>query len=151
MLFRYSPSPGTPGEGWGEGLPPIATKYSHALPAFAVYLFTQLAGESQIQITAKNAKAAKKRRNLNAEGCAQPFGRRRPAGGPAGSPSKLSRPVLRPIFIARIFGHTHAEARPEVRLFQGIARHRVAGAQEPERSGSLNGGEQATIIEEIVW
>lgn len=43
------------------------------------------------------------------------------------------------------------EARPEVRLFQGIARHRVAWMQEAVRSGSLNGGERATIAEEISW
>ena len=45
----------------------------------------------------------------------------------------------------------NAEIRPEVRLFQGIARHRVAWVQEADRSGSLNGGERATIVEEIVW
>ena len=45
----------------------------------------------------------------------------------------------------------NAEARPEVRLFQGIARHRVAWVQEADRPGSLNGSERATIIETIVW
>jgi len=44
----------------------------------------------------------------------------------------------------------NAEIRPEVRLFQGIARHRVAWVQEADRTGSLNGGGQATIVEEIV-
>jgi hypothetical protein len=39
----------------------------------------------------------------------------------------------------------------EVRLFQGIARHRVAWVQEVDRPGSLNGGERTTLIEEIVW
>lgn len=45
----------------------------------------------------------------------------------------------------------NAEVRPEVRLFQGIARHRVAWVQEADRPGSLNGGERTTLIEEIVW
>jgi hypothetical protein len=44
--------------------------------------------------------------------------------------------------------NTHA--RPEIRLFQGIARHRVAWVQEVNRPGSMNGGELATIVEEIV-
>jgi hypothetical protein len=45
----------------------------------------------------------------------------------------------------------NAEARPDVRLFQGIARHRVAWVQETNRPGSLKGSEWATIVEEIVW
>jgi RNase P/RNase MRP subunit p29 len=45
----------------------------------------------------------------------------------------------------------NAETRPEVRLFQGIARHHVAWVQEADRPGSLNGSERATIIDEIVW
>jgi hypothetical protein len=45
----------------------------------------------------------------------------------------------------------NAEARPEVRLFQGIARHRVAWVQEADRPGTMNGSEAATIVEEIVW
>jgi hypothetical protein len=45
----------------------------------------------------------------------------------------------------------NAEIRPEVRLFQGIARHRIAWVQEADRPGSLNGGDRATIIEEITW
>jgi len=44
-------------------------------------------------------------------GCAQTFGCRRPAGGPAGSPWKLSRPVLRPILIARISRQTRYARR----------------------------------------
>lgn len=39
----------------------------------------------------------------------------------------------------------------EVRLFQGITRHRVAWIQESYRPRILKGGEQATVIEEIVW
>ncbi len=45
----------------------------------------------------------------------------------------------------------NAEVRPEVRLFQGIARHRVAWVQEADRPRSLNGTERATTIEEIIW
>jgi RNase P/RNase MRP subunit p29 len=45
----------------------------------------------------------------------------------------------------------NAETRPEVRLLQGIARHRVAWVQEADRPGNVNGGERATIVEEIVW
>ena len=59
--------------------------------------------------------------------------------------------VLRPILLARSSRHAHAEARPEVRLFQGIPRQRVAWVQEADRPGSLKGGEQVTIVEEIVW
>ena len=45
----------------------------------------------------------------------------------------------------------NAETRPEVRLFQGITRHRVAWVQEADRPASVKGSERATIIEEIVW
>jgi hypothetical protein len=45
----------------------------------------------------------------------------------------------------------NAEIRPEVRLFQGIARHRVAWVQEADRRSIANGAERTTIIEEIVW
>jgi hypothetical protein len=45
----------------------------------------------------------------------------------------------------------NAEVRPEVRLFQGIARHRVAWVRETDRPGRLKVGEEATIVEEIVW
>jgi hypothetical protein len=45
----------------------------------------------------------------------------------------------------------NAETRPEVRLFQGIARHRVAWVQEADRPGTMNGRETTTIIEDIVW
>jgi hypothetical protein len=45
----------------------------------------------------------------------------------------------------------NAEIRPEVRLFQGIARHRVAWVQEADRPGGLNGGKRTTIIDQIVW
>jgi hypothetical protein len=45
----------------------------------------------------------------------------------------------------------NSEVRPEVRLFQGIARHRVAWIQEAGRSAGMNGAERVTIVEEIVW
>ena len=45
----------------------------------------------------------------------------------------------------------NAEARPEVRMFQGIARHRVACVQEADRHRSLDGGQKAPIVEEIIW
>jgi hypothetical protein len=45
----------------------------------------------------------------------------------------------------------NAEIRPEVRLFQGIARHRVAWVQEADRPVRLKGDDRTTIIEEIVW
>jgi hypothetical protein len=45
----------------------------------------------------------------------------------------------------------NAEIRPEVRLFDGIARHRVAWVQEADRSSNLNGSERATVVEKIEW
>jgi hypothetical protein len=45
----------------------------------------------------------------------------------------------------------NAEARPEVRLFQGIARHRVAWVQEADSPSTMNGGDAVTIVEKIVW
>jgi hypothetical protein len=45
----------------------------------------------------------------------------------------------------------NAEVRPEVRLFHGITRHRVAWVKEADRPGTMNGGETATIVEEIAW
>jgi hypothetical protein len=45
----------------------------------------------------------------------------------------------------------NAQVRSEVRLFQGIARHRVAWIKETEESSSVNPGERITIVEEIVW
>ena len=44
----------------------------------------------------------------------------------------------------------NAEARPEVRLFQGIARQRVAWVQEPDRPGNLNTSDRATVVEDTV-
>jgi hypothetical protein len=43
------------------------------------------------------------------------------------------------------------EARPEVQLFQGIARHRVASVQEADSSGICKQSKRGTIVDEIVW
>jgi hypothetical protein len=52
----------------------------------------------------------------------------------------------------RIMGRNlNAEVRPEVRLFQGIARHRVAWVQEADRPVDLKNGGTVTIVEGIVW
>jgi hypothetical protein len=45
----------------------------------------------------------------------------------------------------------NAEARPEVRLFQGITRQRVAWIQEIDRIGSLTNGVRAPVVETIDW
>ena len=45
----------------------------------------------------------------------------------------------------------NAEVRPEVRLFQGIARHRVAWVKEADRPGSMRADERRIIVDEIVW
>jgi hypothetical protein len=45
----------------------------------------------------------------------------------------------------------NAEARPEIRLFQGIARHRVAWVQEADRPGTMNSSETTAIVEKIDW
>ena len=45
----------------------------------------------------------------------------------------------------------NAEARPEVRLIQGIAHHRIAWVQEADRPKSMYPSERGTVVEEIVW
>jgi hypothetical protein len=45
----------------------------------------------------------------------------------------------------------NAEVRPEVRLIQGIAHHRVAWVQEADRPGNLKNGGTVTIVKEIDW
>jgi len=45
----------------------------------------------------------------------------------------------------------NVEVRPEVRLFQGIARHRVAWVQEAGRSNIIRSRDLVLTIEEIVW
>jgi hypothetical protein len=45
----------------------------------------------------------------------------------------------------------NTESRPTVRLFEGIARHRVTWIQESDRAGSIEAPDHATIIDSIEW
>lgn len=45
----------------------------------------------------------------------------------------------------------NAEVRPSVRLFEGIARHRVPWVREADRSVGLQAHDQATVIDSIEW
>lgn len=45
----------------------------------------------------------------------------------------------------------NAEVRPSVRLFEGIARHRVPWVREADRTASLQAGDRATVIDSIDW
>jgi hypothetical protein len=45
----------------------------------------------------------------------------------------------------------NAEIRPNVRLYQGIVRHRVQWIQELDEPALMNAGEQDTVIEKIEW
>jgi len=45
----------------------------------------------------------------------------------------------------------NAEARPQVRLFEGIARHRVCWVQEAEHRAGLFGSQQMTVVKQIIW
>jgi hypothetical protein len=45
----------------------------------------------------------------------------------------------------------NAEARPQVRLFQGITRQRVPWIQEADEPTSLRTGKNATVIGHINW
>ncbi len=45
----------------------------------------------------------------------------------------------------------NSEARPNVRLFQGITQHRVTWVREANRRRDLNVSEYITVIEEISW
>lgn len=54
--------------------------------------------------------------------------------------------------IVRIKGvRLNADARPTVRLFDGIVRHRVPWVQEADRRASFNASEDATVVEAIEW
>ena len=44
----------------------------------------------------------------------------------------------------------NGEIRPNVRLFSGIARHRVPWIQEADRAGAMQAGKGAVVIEQIV-
>ena len=41
--------------------------------------------------------------------------------------------------------------RPDVRLFQGITRHKVAWIQEADGPTALQAGKSATVVERIEW
>ena len=45
----------------------------------------------------------------------------------------------------------NTEARPQVRLFQGLTRHRVPWVQEAERSGSVQVNRTSVQIDSIEW
>jgi len=45
----------------------------------------------------------------------------------------------------------NAEARPNVRLFQGIARHRVTWIHEVDEPAAMKTQGQGTLVEEIEW
>jgi uncharacterized protein YlzI (FlbEa/FlbD family) len=45
----------------------------------------------------------------------------------------------------------NAELRPNVRLFQGITRHRVPWIQEADEPASMQAGKNATVIDRIEW
>lgn len=45
----------------------------------------------------------------------------------------------------------NAEVRPSVRLFEGIARHRVPWVREADRSAGLQAGDRETVVDSIEW
>ncbi len=45
----------------------------------------------------------------------------------------------------------NAEVRPNVRLFQGITRHRVPWIQEADEPAAMESQGQGTLVEEIEW
>ena len=45
----------------------------------------------------------------------------------------------------------NAEARPQVRLFQGLTKHKVSFIQEANQSGELYADKKAVVIESIIW
>lgn len=45
----------------------------------------------------------------------------------------------------------NTEARPNVRLFQGITRHRVPWIQEADEPAAMEFQGQGTLVEEIEW
>ena len=45
----------------------------------------------------------------------------------------------------------NTEARPNVRLFQGITRHRVPWIQEADEPAAMEARGQGTLVEEIEW
>ena len=54
--------------------------------------------------------------------------------------------------IIRIKGRNlNAEARPQVRLFQGLTRHRVPWIQEADRVSDLRSEHKSVVVEAIEW
>lgn len=52
----------------------------------------------------------------------------------------------------RLIGRNlNAEIRPNVRLYQGITRHRVIWVQEADEPASMQAGKGETLIERIEW
>lgn len=52
----------------------------------------------------------------------------------------------------RIFGRNlNGEHRPNVRLFQGILRHRVPWLQEADEPSLMQSGDHEAVIEKIEW
>ena len=45
----------------------------------------------------------------------------------------------------------NSEARQQVRLFQGLTRHRVPWIQEADRASDLRADDKAVVIEAIEW
>jgi hypothetical protein len=45
----------------------------------------------------------------------------------------------------------NAEARPLVRLFEGLTRHRVPWVREADRAALVEAGKRGTLIERIEW
>jgi hypothetical protein len=45
----------------------------------------------------------------------------------------------------------NAAVRPNVRLFQGITRHKVAWIQEADGPTAMQASKSATVIEKIEW
>ena len=45
----------------------------------------------------------------------------------------------------------NGEARPQVRLFNGICRHRVSWIQEADQSADLQANMALPIVEQIIW
>ena len=47
--------------------------------------------------------------------------------------------------------HLNSEARPHLRLFQGLVRHKVPWIQEADRATVLEADKSATVVEIIEW
>jgi hypothetical protein len=47
--------------------------------------------------------------------------------------------------------HLNSEIRPNVRLYQGIIRHRISWVQEADNATSMESGGKGLIIEKIEW